>query len=148
MSAILKIHIYPSYVLHITYIVYSRPAILRFINLTVLSSSSTIPKFMYPTYLFYGSAMLIGTLAWDFFVPVFCTDQTYIGQIIRLLSLFDFVLEFADLFKFSNFQWWLSWCQVSFPVNWVSTKWDSVLTVSMQSETPCQLSQRGMMKSS
>jgi hypothetical protein len=37
-----------------------------------------------------------------FFVPVFCTDQTYIGQVIRLLSIFDFVLEFVDLFKFFN----------------------------------------------
>jgi hypothetical protein len=36
------------------------------------------------------------------FVLVFCTDQTYKGHIIRLLSVFDFVLELADLFDFFN----------------------------------------------
>ncbi len=41
---------------------------------------------------------LTGILAWDFFVLVFCTYQTHIGQIIRLWNFFDFVLEFADLF--------------------------------------------------
>jgi hypothetical protein len=37
-----------------------------------------------------------------FFCAGFCTDQTYKGQIIRLLSNFDFVLEFANLFEFFN----------------------------------------------
>jgi hypothetical protein len=37
-----------------------------------------------------------------FFVLIFCTDQTHIGQIIRLLNVFNFFLEFADLFKFFN----------------------------------------------
>jgi hypothetical protein len=37
-----------------------------------------------------------------FFVLVFCDYRTQIGQIIRLLNVFDFVLEFADLFKFFN----------------------------------------------
>jgi hypothetical protein len=46
--------------------------------------------------------VLKGTLALDFFVPVFRTDQTYRGQIIRLLSVFNFVLEFADLFELFN----------------------------------------------
>jgi hypothetical protein len=32
------------------------------------------------------------------------TDQTYVGQIIKLLSVFDIALEFADLFKFVNIQ--------------------------------------------
>jgi hypothetical protein len=88
------------------------------------------------------------TLAWDFFVLVFCTDQTNIGQRIRLLSVFNFVLEFADLFKFFYIQRWLSWWVVSFPVNWVNAKWDSTSTELTQSETPRQLSQHGMMKSS
>jgi hypothetical protein len=39
-----------------------------------------------------------GTLAWNFFVLVFCTYRTHIGKIIRLLSFFDFVLEFAAKF--------------------------------------------------
>jgi hypothetical protein len=91
---------------------------------------------------------LKGTLAWDFFVPFFCTYQTYIGQIIRLLRVFDFVLEFADLFVFFNIWRWLSWRRVSFPVNWVNAKWDSMSTESSQSETPRQLSQRRMMISS
>ncbi len=70
------------------------------------------------------------------------------GQIIRLLSVFDFVLEFADLFEFFNIWRWLSWRRVSFPVNWVNAKWDSTSTESMRNETPHQLSQRGLMKSS
>jgi hypothetical protein len=42
----------------------------------------------------------------EFFVLVlvFCTDQTYIGQIIRLSIVFNFVLGFAYLFKFFNIQ--------------------------------------------
>ncbi len=89
----------------------------------------------------------LGTLAWDFFVLVFCTYRTHIGQIIRLLNVSDFVLEFADLFKFFNIWRWLSWRGVSFLVNWVNAKWDSTSTESLQSETPRQLSQRGMIKS-
>ncbi len=88
---------------------------------------------------------LKGTLAWDFFVPVFCTDQTYIGQIIRLLSVFDFVLEFADLFKFFNIWQWLCWRRVSFPrqlsqrqvrlhVDWVNAEWDSTSTESTRND--------------
>ncbi len=45
---------------------------------------------------------LKGTLAKDFSVLVFCTDQTNIGQLIRLSSVFDFVLEFVALFEFFN----------------------------------------------
>ncbi len=37
-----------------------------------------------------------------FFVLFSCTHQTYVGQIIRLLNFFDFVLEFADLLEFLN----------------------------------------------
>ncbi len=77
---------------------------------------------------------LKGTLAWDFFVPVLCTDQTYIGQIIRLMSVFDFVLEFADLFEIFNIWQWLSWRRVSFPVNWVNAKWDSMSTESTRND--------------
>jgi hypothetical protein len=36
----------------------------------------------------------------EIFFLVFCTDQTYICKIIRLLSGLDFVFEFVDLFKF------------------------------------------------
>ncbi len=79
----------------------------------------------------------IRTLAWDFFGPVFCTDQTYIVQIIRLLSVFDIVLKFADLFKFFDIRQWLSLRQVSFPVprvrlhvDWVNAEWDSTSTES------------------
>jgi hypothetical protein len=60
-----------------------------------------------------------------FFLQVFCTDPTYIGQIIKLLSVFDFVLEFADHLNFFYIQRWLNWCWVSFPVNWVNAKGDS-----------------------
>jgi hypothetical protein len=60
-----------------------------------------------------------------FFVLVFCTYRTQIGQIIRLLSFFDFVLQFAELFEFFNIWRWLSWRGVSFLVNWVNAKWDS-----------------------
>jgi hypothetical protein len=67
---------------------------------------------------------------------------------IRLLSVFYFVLEFTDLFEFLKICWWLSWRRISFSVNWVNAKWDSMLTVSMRSETPRQLSQCRMMKSS
>jgi hypothetical protein len=51
-----------------------------------------------------GSCVVRGTLACDFFVLVFCTYRTNMGQIIRLLNIFDFVLEFANLFKFFNIQ--------------------------------------------
>ncbi len=82
----------------------------------------------------YFSTYLKGTLACEIFWSSFCTDQTYIGQIIRLLSVFSFVLEFADLFKFFNIRQWLSWCRVSFPINWVNAKWDSMSTESMQND--------------
>jgi hypothetical protein len=39
-----------------------------------------------------------------FFSLIFCTYQSHIGKIIRLLNLFDFVPEFADLFEFLNIQ--------------------------------------------
>jgi hypothetical protein len=91
---------------------------------------------------------LKGTLAWDFCVPVFCTEQTYIGQIIILLSVFDVVLEFADLFEFFNIWRWLSWRRVSLPVNWVNAEWDSTSTESTRNETPGQLREPGMMKAS
>ncbi len=74
--------------------------------------------------------ILKGTLVWDFFVLVFCTYQTHIGQIVRLLNFFDFVLKFAGLFKFFNIWWWLSWHGVSFLVNWVNAKWNSTSTES------------------
>ncbi len=68
-----------------------------------------------------------------FFVLVFCSDQTYMYKIIRLLSGLDFVFEFADLFKFFNFGWWLNWRKSQSP--------------SAES-TPCEtlhlLSQRGV----
>jgi hypothetical protein len=38
-----------------------------------------------------------------FFCSLFCTYRSHIGQIIRLLNFFYFVLEFADLFKFFTF---------------------------------------------
>jgi hypothetical protein len=71
-----------------------------------------------------------------FYCSVFCTDQAYIGQIIKLLSVFDFVLEFANWFKIFNIWWWLSWRTVSFPVNWVNAKLDSTSTESTRCETP------------
>ncbi len=82
----------------------------------------------------YPAHDLNGTLAWYFFVLVFCTVKK--SQIIRLLSVLDFFLELADLFKFFNIRWWLSWHRVSFPVNWVNTKLDSMSTESTRSETP------------
>jgi hypothetical protein len=93
---------------------------------------------------------LKGTLAWDFLFSFFALIKHIlgIGQIIRLLNFFDFVLEFADLFDFFNIRRWLSWRGVSFLVNWVKAKWDSTSTESTKSETPRQLSQRGMIKSS
>ncbi len=66
-----------------------------------------------------------------FFVLVFGTDKTYIRQIIRLLSVFDFVLEFA---KFLNIWRWLSCCGFSFPVNWINAKWDSTSTESTRND--------------
>ncbi len=75
-----------------------------------------------------------GTLACDFFVLIFCTYRTHIGQIKRLLKFFDFVLEFADLFEFFNIRWWLSWRRVSFLVNWVNAKWASTSTESMRND--------------
>ncbi len=90
-----------------------------------------------------------GTLAWDFlFRFLYRSNIQYIGQIIRLLSVSIFVLEFADLFDFINIRLWLSWRRVSFPVNWVYANWDSTLPESMGSEIPCKLSQNGIMKSS
>jgi hypothetical protein len=87
---------------------------------------------------------LKGTLAWDFFVLVFCTYQTQIGQIISLLNFFDFVLEFADLFEFftfcgdsvdaeSHFSSTES-TQVRLRVNWVNAEWDSMSTESTRIE--------------
>ncbi len=72
-----------------------------------------------------------------FYVLVFCTDQANMGQIIRLLSVFHFVLDFAYLFKFFNIGG-----------DSVDAESDSPSTASMSSETPRQLSQRRMMKSS
>ncbi len=69
-----------------------------------------------------------------FFVLVFCTYRTNIGQIIRLLNNFDFVLEFANLYEFFNIQRWLSWREVSFLVNWANAKWDSTSTESTQND--------------
>ncbi len=70
----------------------------------------------------------------DFFCSGFHTDQSYIGLIIRLLSVFNFVLEFANLFKFSYIRQWLSWCGVSFTVNLVNAKWDSTSTELVQND--------------
>ncbi len=56
-----------------------------------------------------------------FFVLVFRTYQTHLGQIIRLLNFFNFVLEFADLFNFLK---------------------HSLVTQLTQSLIPRQLSQR------
>ncbi len=84
-------------------------------------------------------SLLKGTLAWDFFVLVFCTYRTHIGQILRLLNVFDFVLEFANLFEFfkhlavtqltRSLQ-----CQVSLYVNWVNAEWDYMSTESTQND--------------
>jgi hypothetical protein len=76
-----------------------------------------------------------------FFVLVFCSDQTYIGQIIRLLSVFNFVLEFADLFKFflhlavtqltqNLIPHQLNQHQVRHHVDRVNGEWDSMSTES------------------
>ncbi len=70
----------------------------------------------------------------DFFCLVIWPGQTYVGQIIRLLSVFDFVLEFADVFEFFNIRRWLSWRGVSFPVIWVNAEWDSTSTDSTQND--------------
>ncbi len=72
-----------------------------------------------------------------FFILFFCTDQTYVGQIIRLLGVFDFVLEFADLFKF-----------LTFLSDSVDEESHSLSTESTPSETPHQQTQHGMIKSS
>jgi hypothetical protein len=58
-------------------------------------------------------------------VLVFCTDQTYIGQIIRPLSVFDFVLEFTNLFK-----------SLTFRDNLFDTESHSPSAESRPSETP------------
>jgi hypothetical protein len=90
----------------------------------------------------FPSMRLKGTLAWDFFVFTFCTYRTHIGQTIRLLNFFDFVLEFTDLFKFflhsvvtqltrSLIPHQLSQCGVRLHVNWVNAEWDSMSTESM-----------------
>jgi hypothetical protein len=85
----------------------------------------------------YFSTYLKGTLACEIFWSGFCTDQTYIGQIISILSVFNFVLEFADLFKF-----------LPSGSDSVDAESHSPSTESTLSETPRQLSQRRMMKSS
>ncbi len=124
-----------------------------FINL----ESTVVPRIMghLASFTVQAETLLKGTLAWDFFVPVFCTDQTYIGQIISLMSVFDFVLEFADLFEFFNI--WrlavtqltpsltprqLSQRQVRLHINWVNAEWDSTLTQLTGSLTPRWLSVR------
>jgi hypothetical protein len=70
-----------------------------------------------------------------FFCSRFYTDQIYIGRTSRLLSVFSFVLEFADLFKFFTYiQQWLTWHGVSIPANWVNAKWDSTSTESTRND--------------
>jgi hypothetical protein len=76
-----------------------------------------------------------GTLAWDFLVLVVCTDKTYIGKLIGLLSVSDFVPAFADLFEFFYIRRWLSWHRVSVPVNWVNARWDSTSTESTRNDS-------------
>jgi hypothetical protein len=99
----------------------------RACNLTAFIHSSSVPGSI-PRW------VLKGTLAWDFFVLVFCTNPTHIGQIIRLLNVFDFFLEFADLFENFNIRRWHSWHGVSFLINWVNAKWDSTSIESMQND--------------
>jgi hypothetical protein len=65
----------------------------------------------------------------------FYTDQIYIGRTSSLLSVFNFVLEFADLFKFFL---------RTLGSDSVDTESHSPPTESMPSETPPQLSQRGV----
>ncbi len=48
----------------------------------------------------------------------------------KAFEFFNFVLEFADLFKFFNIRRWLCWRGVSFLVNCVSAEWDSTSTES------------------
>ncbi len=71
-----------------------------------------------------------GTIAWDLFVPVFRTDQTYIGQII---SFWVFTILFLNLLSYSNF--------LTLSGDSVDAESHSLSTESMPSETPCQLSQ-------
>jgi hypothetical protein len=83
---------------------------------------------------------LKGTLAWDFFVLVFCTDQDTPNN--EALECFEFVLEFADFPYFLNIRRCLSWGGVSFPINWVNVIWVSTSAGSKRSETPRQFSGR------
>ncbi len=77
--------------------------------------------------------LVLGYTCMRFFVLVFCTDQTYMGQIIRFLSLFNFVLEFADSCKI-----------LTFGGDSVDAESHSPSTVSAPSETPHWLSQHGV----
>ncbi len=81
----------------------------------------------------------------------FCSSFLHWSNIHRpnnkAFECFRFCTRICRLIQIFNIWRWLSWRRVSLPVNWVNAKWDSMSTESMQSETPRQLSQRGMMKS-
>ncbi len=62
----------------------------------------------------------------------------------KAFECFRFCSWIRRLIRIFNIWRWLSWCGVSFPVNWVNAKWDSMSTVSTRSETPRQLSQQGI----
>jgi hypothetical protein len=83
----------------------------------------------------------------EIFFLVFCTDNTYIGQIIRLWVFSILFLNSPTYANFFNIRRWLRWRGVSFPVNRVNAEWNSMLTESMQRESPRHLSQHGMMES-
>jgi hypothetical protein len=81
----------------------------------------------------------------------FCSGFLHWSNIYRpnnkAFECFRFCTWIHRLIQIFNIWWWLSCCRVSFPVDWVNAKWDSISTESKQSETPRQLSQCGMMKS-
>ncbi len=83
-----------------------------------------------------------GSLSWDFFSPVFCSDQTFKGQRMSLLSSFEFNFEFSYILKKYGddsvdmkshslstestpnvIPCWLFQCGVKPHVNWVNMEW-------------------------
>ncbi len=82
----------------------------------------------------------------------FCSHFLHLSNTYRPNNIASEFFRFCSwirwLISIFYIRQWLCWHGVSFLVHWVNAKWDSTSTVSMQSETPRHLSQRGIIKSS
>ncbi len=80
-----------------------------------------------------------------FSCSVFCRDHTYIDQRKRHLSIFDFILEFADIFKFDFLVGDFFYVKShTFRIDSVTVKTHSLLTRLTGSPTPCRLNAQKM----